>query len=374
MKILVLPSDTFGCGHYRTINPTKAYQIPKDDILPEHNMVLMMPGTYTLEQLKKTLPNYDAVLYQHPTDLKINDVVFDSGIKVIVDTDDMCDNIDNTNPAYQFFKPGSECGKAYIQALRGCKGIINATEYLASYNTKYNPVSITVPNYIDISAGWEEQFNPAPDTLRFGWFGSSSHAPDLPVVMDAMDRILRKYSNVRLVLMGDTPLVARVTENLPHDKLIIVPPQSFQSYHKLLNYDIGLCPAVPNAFNNAKSDLKILEHSAKLIPSICSAITPYLKHPARVIVPEHTSNSWYKTIDSCIQNLSEIVEINGKAHRYLVEERILQKNTGTWISAIEDIIAGTIEPVARATENRGRNSICECGSGLKYKKCCGSNV
>lgn len=29
----------------------------------------------------------------------------------------------------------------------------------------------------------------------------------------------------------------------------------------------------------------------------------------------------------------------------------------------------TLEPV-RTTPKFGRNSICECGSGLKYKKCC----
>lgn len=29
-----------------------------------------------------------------------------------------------------------------------------------------------------------------------------------------------------------------------------------------------------------------------------------------------------------------------------------------------------IEPIVRTTEKVGRNKLCPCGSGLKYKKCC----
>ena len=35
--------------------------------------------------------------------------------------------------------------------------------------------------------------------------------------------------------------------------------------------------------------------------------------------------------------------------------------------------AGPIQPVKRSTEKVGRNEPCSCGSGKKYKKCCGVN-
>ena len=33
---------------------------------------------------------------------------------------------------------------------------------------------------------------------------------------------------------------------------------------------------------------------------------------------------------------------------------------------------GVRKPVKRADDKIGRNASCPCGSGLKYKKCCGS--
>ena len=34
--------------------------------------------------------------------------------------------------------------------------------------------------------------------------------------------------------------------------------------------------------------------------------------------------------------------------------------------------SGPIEPIRRAERKVGRNELCPCGSGKKYKKCCGA--
>jgi len=50
-----------------------------------------------------------------------------------------------------------------------------------------------------------------------------------------------------------------------------------------------------------------------------------------------------------------------------VQEEIIEykmpNNMGTMYSK-------KIEPIVRATEKVGRNQLCTCGSGKKYKKCC----
>jgi SEC-C motif-containing protein len=55
----------------------------------------------------------------------------------------------------------------------------------------------------------------------------------------------------------------------------------------------------------------------------------------------------------------------------LHEESRFVKEDGQWLYVSGDIREET-PPKARATDKVGRNSPCPCGSGKKYKKCCGS--
>ncbi|MBI5193365.1 MAG: YchJ family protein [Nitrospirae bacterium] len=55
-----------------------------------------------------------------------------------------------------------------------------------------------------------------------------------------------------------------------------------------------------------------------------------------------------------------------KEHRELSSFR---KQNGTWFFTTGKIIGP--KPVVRTTPKTGRNDPCECGSGKKFKKCCG---
>ena len=56
-----------------------------------------------------------------------------------------------------------------------------------------------------------------------------------------------------------------------------------------------------------------------------------------------------------------------QAHHELAES---QKLDGQWF--FKDAVAPTAEPVRRTAPKVGRNDPCSCGSGKKYKKCCGA--
>jgi SEC-C motif-containing protein len=51
------------------------------------------------------------------------------------------------------------------------------------------------------------------------------------------------------------------------------------------------------------------------------------------------------------------------------ESATFRKNKDTWLFVDGEQIAGP--PVVRETPKVGRNDPCSCGSGKKYKKCCG---
>ena len=42
--------------------------------------------------------------------------------------------------------------------------------------------------------------------------------------------------------------------------------------------------------------------------------------------------------------------------------------------SIEEVTHPPLEPIVREEPKVGRNDPCPCGSGLKFKKCCGKNA
>ena len=62
-----------------------------------------------------------------------------------------------------------------------------------------------------------------------------------------------------------------------------------------------------------------------------------------------------------------------KDHEYVHHERsIFKKVGGVWKFADGKVIGP--EPIRREEPKIGRNDPCPCGSGKKYKKCCGKNA
>ena len=59
----------------------------------------------------------------------------------------------------------------------------------------------------------------------------------------------------------------------------------------------------------------------------------------------------------------------GQEHEH-VETALFAREEGNWVYSGQETAAPTT--VRRATPKIGRNDPCPCGSGKKYKKCCGA--
>ena len=90
-------------------------------------------------------------------------------------------------------------------------------------------------------------------------------------------------------------------------ELMSWPGQPLQDYPAVLathGWDIALAPIVNNAFNCAKSDLKLKEYSAMGYAPIASRVTPYIEAKAlgcNVLLAE-TFNEWYTNIKQLIDS------------------------------------------------------------------------
>ena len=65
--------------------------------------------------------------------------------------------------------------------------------------------------------------------------------------------------------------------------------------------------------------------------------------------------------------LKHMLAAAGRAYNYFLQERAQRVH-----ASFESELAPTSSPSERAALKVGRNDACPCGSGKKYKKCCGS--
>jgi len=92
-----------------------------------------------------------------------------------------------------------------------------------------------------------------------------------------------------------------------------------------------------------------------------------------------TKSTWLgleikETIDGGINDISGKVEFIARfkannTTQFMHERSSFQKIAGTWYYVDGKSIPD--KPVVRSTQKLGRNDPCSCGSGKKYKKCCG---
>jgi uncharacterized protein YchJ len=74
-------------------------------------------------------------------------------------------------------------------------------------------------------------------------------------------------------------------------------------------------------------------------------------------------------IESTIKPIEQNEFINLKLHKSLHDDPRL--HTHEEQKVIEEVQHPPLEPITREEPKIGRNDPCPCGSGLKYKKCCG---
>jgi glycosyltransferase involved in cell wall biosynthesis len=113
----------------------------------------------------------------------------------------------------------------------------------------------------------------AEGPLQLLYMGSRTHDADLALILPELDALAARESRAfRLTLVGG------LSQPLQRSWLDVVdvPPEArryprfVRWLRRLSRHDLGLAPLVRNAFNGAKSDLKLLDYAAMGVPTLCS--------------------------------------------------------------------------------------------------------
>lgn len=307
IKMLVLPSDHYGCGFFRSLQPHQYIQEHYSDLF-DIDIRYDLPND---GQLDKFFSQYDIVHLHKNLDNKcelINMIKF-VGCKVIVDIDDHW-NLGNDHPMSLTAKK-EQWHLPVINHLKLADMVTTTTPIFKKVIEKHNKNVLVFPNAIDQNDDRFKLKNTKTDKIRFGIICGSSHLKDIELIrgttaqlsketLDKMQFVLCGFdtNGTRTIYHQDTgrverrPILPEETVWYEYEKIITndykivsddhkrhlkmfmkdvdypIMEESYRrcwtkdmnNYYKHYeNIDVLLVPLKENDFNAVKSQLKVIE-------------------------------------------------------------------------------------------------------------------
>ena len=198
-----------------------------------------------------------------------------AGKPVIYHLDDLLYHMPERHPDYLEYRP---IRSAILLAIIQANLVIVTTEKLRAEVSRFNKNVMNISNYLD-DRTWhtlsKTKVNEDPSII-IGYMGTSGHTNDIQAISNSLVTVLDKFKGkIRFRSYGTNPgadLLSRsdvdwIQWNLEYEE--------FVDKFAQVKVDICIAPLANNRFNHCKSAIKFLEYSAKGVPCVYSALTPY---------------------------------------------------------------------------------------------------
>jgi len=169
--------------------------------------------------------------------------------------------------------------------------------------------------------------------IYLGYFsGSATHNLDFEMIANPVLKILEKYSNVKLLIVGHLDLPSsfdKFKERVEYKNF--VPFKELQNL--IAEVDINLAPLTDTLFNNAKSEIKYTEAALIKTPSVASpreAFLTIIKDGVNGFVAQN-EEEWFEKISNLVEDKKLRNDIADKAFSD-VEKKYSTKNIGIGLS------------------------------------------
>ncbi|MBL8055340.1 MAG: tetratricopeptide repeat protein [Anaerolineales bacterium] len=260
-----------------------------------------------------------------------------AGKRVVVDLDDDFHHLPADHPGYPHVGPGNPASLQRLEAaLAQADLLIVATPGLAE---RYGPLArrvAVIPNgWGQANPLWDK---PAPPrtTVNIGWAGTATHREDVLPLRNELVRLAREHSQVQIVIGGD-PRLYEAFAALPEKRRLFLPMVPFDDYPFLLaHFDILLAPLRANAFNDAKSDIKLLEAGIRRIPWVASPRPAYQAWGVGGLWAEKPAE-WYAALQQLVGDPDRRRAL-GQAGRQQAETREAAVIAGAWQAHLVELL------------------------------------
>lgn len=337
LRVLFLCSNESGCGFYRSIQPYQWLRcLSNSPVWVEMTDYLSLTSAMGFDML--IAPRFGALNI-----VSMLQGVLNMGRMVVYETDDLLSDIPSWNPAREHFPAGDEMRRAHL--IRNATACIVSTEELS---VSLGRPDVTHVCHNGIDPGFWPLAGPDQNTdqVRVLWAGSDTHECDLKLVVPVIKRLIQRYKDrVKFVFVGYVPDEFRwIYNDTARSKWGIRPEYAkHMEFHQGCSvYDwpryladrkchMAIAPLVSHPFNEAKSELKVLEAWALGIPIVASRIAPYqraIQHNHDGLLAD-SEGSWDAHIDHLLRYPDErrrmgqagVRSLNAKG--YLMEQVVL---------------------------------------------------
>lgn len=320
-RVLVHSADREGCGEYRIIAPmralnraglTQGWETMRLFEPPE--MERMQPDSLVVQR-QMEWPQIEA-LERHARTSKAFRVF---------EIDDLITNLPHKSVHKSTIH--KDIAKRFRKAAGLCNRLVVATEPLAKAYAHFTDEVVVQPNYLE-AARWGH-LQPARaerSKPRVGWAGGVGHTGDLELIADL---VRDTASEVDWVFFGLCPEALKPLVKEFHPG---VPLDQYAAKLAALDLDLAVAPLEDNAFNEAKSHLRLLEYGILGYPVICSDLTPYQgDFPVTRVANRY--RDWTRALREAISDRAALRAQGDALRAKVLADWMMEDHLDTWLKA-----------------------------------------
>jgi glycosyltransferase involved in cell wall biosynthesis len=321
-----------GSGEYRVRQPLTALAVAgkaQETCVHMESTGNMYPNVLEIERaLPNVLVAQNAFNDVQIEALRLYKQYFPDMLRVLT-LDDLLTDLPEKSSLYKHIKAHFRDGRRRLRAsLEHADRLIVTTEPLAECASELIGDIHIIPNYLPKAKWWGlRSLRRAGRKPRVGWVGAQQHKGDLELIHEVVRATAHE---VEWVFMGMWPegLDAAIVE-----KRGWVSFTEYPAAMASLNLDLAIAPLEVNAFNESKSNLRLLEYGAMGWPVVCSDILPYQTDNAPVKRVPNDPAAWIAAIRERIYD-PDAAEQEGDLLRQWVGRRyLLEDNLDEWMLA-----------------------------------------
>lgn len=255
------------------------------------------------------------------------------GVKIIVDLDDFY----SLNPEHYMAGVFTNHSKTIVEMIKLADVVTVTTEYLAYKIRHLNRNVVVIRNALPYDEG---QFTLTKDRYSKSplvWAGSETHKHDLAILPDfGKDLTLCGFRRDHEELSSAQWL--QIKEDIQPD-CVYEGIRPYECYMEAYDgHQISIAPLVNNHFNNAKSNLKILEAGAKGLPLVCSPRENYYTEEFKdLIFFADSVKEWKDIVEYLIESPDVCIEKGLALAKYVRDNYNIDDLNETRRLLIEDL-------------------------------------
>lgn len=319
--VLAHPADNMGCGEYRIISPMRA--------LREAGKVQGWVDIHLYAGPELERINPDTIILQRQTEPKQIEAIarhkkFSKALRVF-ELDDLLTGTP-LKSVHRTHMP-KDIASSLRRALSLCDRFVVSTEPLKEAFRDYHADIRVVPNFLERSVWggfWPLRNQSAKP--RVGWAGGVGHTGDLEMITGVVRELADR---VDWVFMGMCPDQMRPWVKEFHPG---VPVEQYPAKLASLNLDLAIAPLEIIPFNEAKSNLRLLEYGVLGYPVVCSDIYPY-RGDFPVTRVRNRDQEWVDAILHMISDRDKCADAGDRLRDYVYSHWMMEDNLDRWLQA-----------------------------------------